>query len=110
VNRAVLAIDFSLGFIQLQGSMRPTRAIMCAANEEDDSVFCLIECREAVPTLKEWQDSGRAPPPGGLEQGSTMRSTDKSFTQDQHPMEHRWGIIDRMAISLTVASKVSTHS
>ena len=27
--------------------MRPTRSILCAANEDDDSVFCLLECREA---------------------------------------------------------------
>ena len=27
--------------------MRPTRSILCAANEDDDSVFRLLECREA---------------------------------------------------------------
>ena len=68
--------------------MRPDRSIMCAANEEDDSVFCLIECREAL----QHQEGQDAQPPlgsdqrGGSEEHSAM---DKSKMMDRQPVEHR---------------------
>ena len=37
----------------LGGSMRPIRTVLTAANEVDDSVFCLVECEERLHESKE---------------------------------------------------------
>jgi hypothetical protein len=52
-----------------EGSLKPHRSIMCAANEEDDSVFCLIEGKVEI---------ARA------EKGTASKST---FLEH---MNHRW--------------------
>jgi hypothetical protein len=37
----------------LHGSMRPIRTVLAAASDDDDSVFCLVECEERLHESKE---------------------------------------------------------
>ena len=68
--------------------MRPTRSILCAANEDDDSVFCILECREAEAAAE------KAKAGGGAEKAEGSREGEEHAAFTKHPpsaaeAEHR---------------------
>ena len=69
--------------------MRPTRSILCAANEDDDSVFCILECREAESAAEKAKAGGATP-----EKAEGSREGEEHAAFSKHPpsaaeAEHR---------------------